>query len=146
MKRILLAGATVLAMSAAGSPAIAARTASISFDGLCDGMDITVDRRNHTAMATGNGCDEGANFGIGTMGKLKVRGKSLTLAVNLSGKGGGAYQYVYVIDYPFVTGASWSNFYTTDGHTMSRVSNGTYTVGGTASRKTTGVKSSTDLH
>jgi hypothetical protein len=143
MKRILLPGAAALALLCAGNAAMA-KTVSISFDGLCDGMDIAVNRDNRTALETGNGCDEGANFGAGTIGRIKSRGNAITFGVNLSPKGGGAYQYIYVIDYPFVTGASWSNFFTTDGKTVSKLSTGTYTVGGAARRKTDGLKSSTD--
>jgi len=145
MKRLLLPAAAALAMLCAGDAAMA-KTVSISFDGLCDGMDIAVNKTSRTALSLGNGCDEGANFGIGTMDRIKDRGHTITLAVNLSGKGGGAYQYVYVIDYPFVTGGSWSNFYTTDGVTMSRITTGTYTVGGDPRRKANGLRSSTDLH
>lgn len=144
MKRTLLPGAIMLAMLCA-SGAASAKSVSISFDGLCDGMDIAVNKTNQTALSLGNGCDLGANFGIGTIGKIKDRGHTITLAVNLSGKGGSAYQYVYVVDYPFVTGGSWSNFYTTDGITMSRISTGTYTVSDGAAHKSDGLKSSTDL-
>jgi len=143
VKNILLSGAAALAMLCASGAAIA-DTVSISFDQLCDGMDITVNKVNRTALSLGNGCDVGANFGIGTMSRIRDRGHTVTLAVNLSGKGGGAYQYVYVIDYPFVTGGSWSNFYTTDGVTMSRITTGTYTVSDGAAKKSDGLKSSTD--
>jgi hypothetical protein len=145
MKTLLLPGAVALAMLCAGDSATA-KSASISFDGLCDGMDMTVNTDNRTALETGNGCDEGANFGAGTIGKIKGRGNAITFGVNLSPKGGGAYQYIYVIDYPFVTGGSWSNFYTTDGKTVSKLSTGTYTVGSTALRKADGLRSSTALH
>ncbi|HWA03103.1 MAG TPA: hypothetical protein VG819_06180 [Rhizomicrobium sp.] len=130
MNKLLLPAAAAAAVVL--STAAYAKTASISFDGLCDGMDISVDKTNQTALETGNGCDEGAHFGAATVGKIKDRGKVLTFGVNLSGKGGGAYQYIYVIDYPFVTGGSWSNFYTTDGKTLSRINSGTYTVGAPA--------------
>ncbi|HVU21805.1 MAG TPA: hypothetical protein VHE09_13820 [Rhizomicrobium sp.] len=144
MKKVLLSCAVALSTWCASGLANAA-TVSISFDGLCDGMDISVNKENRTALETGNGCDLGANFGAGTIGKIKNRGKTITFAVNLSPKGGGAYQYVYVIDYPFVTGGSWSNFYTTDGKTTGRGGGGTYTVGDGANRNTKGLKSSTDL-
>ena len=145
MKRLLLPAAAALAMLCAGNAAMA-KTVSISFDGLCDGMDITVNKANRTALETGNGCDEGANFGAGTIGKIKGRGNAITFGVNLSPKGGAAYQYIYVIDYPFVTGGSWSNFFTTDGKTMSKLSTGTYTVGAAARHDAHGLESSTDLH
>lgn len=143
MKRLLLPAAAALAMLCAGGAAMA-DTVSISFDKLCDGMDIIVNTATRTALETGNGCDEGAHFGAGTIGRIKVRGNTLTFGVNLYGKGGGAYQYIYVIDYPLVTGASWSNFYTTDGKTLSRITTGTYTVG--AAPRRDGLKSSTALH
>jgi hypothetical protein len=143
-KRILLLGATVLAMSCAGSGAMAG-TVSISFNQLCDGMDISVDKGNQTALETGNGCDLGANFGAGTIGKIKARGKTITFAVNLSPKGGSAYQYVYVIDYPLVTGGRWTNFYTQDGKTVGKGGGGLYTVSNDP-RHQDGVKSSTGLH
>ncbi|HTK79463.1 MAG TPA: hypothetical protein VL286_03400 [Rhizomicrobium sp.] len=141
MKRILLLGTTALAMCAGSATA---KTTSISFDGLCDGMDIVVNKTDRTALETGNGCDEGAHFGAGTIGKIKVRGNTITFGVNLSAKGGGAYQYIYVISYPFVTGGTWSNFYTTDGKTMSRQFTGTYTVNGAARHETKGLRSSTN--
>ena len=142
MKRLLLPAAAALAMLCAGSAAMA-DTVSISFDKLCDGMDIQVNKVSRTALEAGNGCDVGVQFGAGTMGHIKGRGNTLTFGANISGKGGGAYQYIYVVDYPLVTGKSWSNFYTTDGKILSRVSTGTYTVG--AAPRRDGLKSSTAL-
>ena len=86
----------------------------------------------------------GVNFGAGTIAVIKGRGKVITFAVNLSGKGGSAYQYVYVIDYPLVTGGSWTNFYTTDGKTMGKMGGGTYTVSDGTPRKASSLKSSTE--
>jgi hypothetical protein len=143
MKRILLSGAAALATMCAASAAMA-NTVSISFDNLCDGMDIIVDKASGNALETGNGCDEGAHFGAGTIGRVKLRGHAITFGVNLYGKGGGAYQYIYVISYPFVTGGTWSNFSTTDGKTLSREFTGTYTISGTPSHETRGARSSTD--
>jgi hypothetical protein len=143
MRNFLLPASAALAMLCAGNAAMA-KTVSISFDKLCDGMDIIVDKTGRTALETGNGCDEGAHFGAGTIGKIKNRGNAITFGVNLYGKGGGAYQYIYVISYPFVTGGSWSNFYTTDGKTLSKDFTGTYTVNGGARHGTTGRPSSTD--
>jgi hypothetical protein len=142
MKRVLLPGMAALTICA-GSAAMA-KPVSISFDGLCDGMDIIVNKTDRTALETGNGCDEGAHFGAGTIGKIKIRGNTITFGVNLSAKGGGAYQYIYVISYPFVTGGTWSNFYTTDGKTLSKQFTGTYTVSGAAHHETRGLRSSTD--
>jgi hypothetical protein len=130
MKKLLLIGALAATL---WMPSAHAKTISISFDGLCDGLDIRVDTLNRTALETGNGCDEGAHFGAGTIGKIKNRGNAITFGVNLSGKGDTKDQYIYVVDYPLATGGAWSNFYTSDGKTMSRINSGTYTVtkGGT---------------
>jgi hypothetical protein len=146
MKHLLLASATVLAMACATSAAMAER-ASISFDNLCDGMDIIV-KRGHVALETGNGCDVGANFGAGTIGKIAGRGEVITFGVNLSAKGGEGYQYIYVVDYPFVTGGAWTNFFTQDGKTFGgRQGGGTYTViTGDKPHDRGGLKASTDLN
>src|SRR4051812_12791831 len=103
MKKLLLLSA--LAVTICASPACA-KTVSISFDGFCDGLDITVNTTNRTALETGNGCDEGAHFGAGTIGKIKNRGNAITFGVNLSGKGDTKDQYIYVVDYPLVTGGA----------------------------------------
>jgi hypothetical protein len=142
MKTALMISATALAICA-GSAA-AAKTVSISFDGFCDGLDIIVNKTDRTALETGNGCDEGAHFGAGTIGKIKGRGNAITFGVDLTPKGGGAYQYIFVVSYPLVTGATWSNFYTTDGKTLSKEFTGTYTVNGAGPHATRGLKSSTD--
>src|SRR5579862_1063917 len=123
MKKSFLISAAVVALAISAGSADAAKTVSISFDGLCDGMDIIVNPSNRTALEAGNGCDQGANFGAATIGKIKGHGNTITFGVNLHGKGVDTYQYIYVISYPFVTGASWYNFYTTDGKTLSRISN-----------------------
>jgi hypothetical protein len=142
MRTVILTGAAALAMCM-GNAALAG-TVSISFDNLCDGMDIITSTATNTALETGNGCDQGANFGAGTIGKIKHKGKVITFGVNLSAKGGEGYQYIYVISYPFVTGSTWSNFYTTDGKTLSRINFGTYTVSGPNAHPNKGSRSSSD--
>jgi len=140
MKRIFLPAAAALALCA--SPA-AAKSVSISFDGGCDGMDIVVPAHSHIALETGNGCDEGAHYGAGTIGKVKGFGDAITFGINLYGKGGGDYQYIFVISYPLVTGGTWKNFYTQNGKTYTPQFSGTYTVTGTPGHRNAAGKSST---
>lgn len=144
MNKMLVLSVAALAMCAGPAAMAKTKMVSISFDHACDGMDIILDTTAHTALETGNGCDQGAHFGAGTIGEIKGRGKVITFGVNLYGKGGGAYQYIFVISYPLVTGSTWSNFYTTDGKTLTRDFVGTYTVTGAAARTTGGVRSTTD--
>ena len=142
MKITLLATATALALCTAN--AAVAKTVSISFDGFCDGLDIIVNTTDRTALETGNGCDVGAHFGAGTIGRIKGRGNAITFGIDLTPKGGGAYQYIFVVSYPLVTGATWSEFYTTDGKTLQGQYTGTYTVIGPGAHVSRGLKSSTD--
>ena len=144
MKNLLLPAAAALALMCTGNAAMA-KSVSISFDGGCDGMDIIVETGTNIALETGNGCDEGAHFGAGTIGRVKGTGKAITFGINLYGKGGGAYQYIFVISYPLFTGGTWSNFYTQDGKTFVRQYSGTYTVNDGALHGTVGSRSSTDL-
>jgi hypothetical protein len=144
MKKVLLLSVAALAMCAGQAARAKTKMVSISFDKLCDGMDIIVNTDTRTALETGNGCDAGAHFGAGTIGKIKGRGDAITFGVNLNAKGGGAYQYIFVISYPLVSGSTWNNFYTQDGKTLSRDFVGTYTVTGSAAHKASGLRSSTD--
>ena len=142
MRTAFLMSAAALAICV-GSAA-AAKTVSISFDGFCDGLDIIVNKTDRTALEVGNGCDQGAHFGAGTIGKIKGRGNAITFGIDLTPKGGGAYQYIFVVSYPLVTGSTWSEFYTTDGKTLLGQYTGTYTVTSAATRATRGLGSSTD--
>lgn len=144
MKLCLTLGAAALAMCVTG-PAMAKKV-SISFDGFCDGLDIIVNKADRLALETGNGCDEGAHFGVGTIGKINHRGNAITFAVNLSPKGGEAYQYIFVVDYPLVTGGTFTTTFTQDGKTYSKEGVGTYTVNAPGARRdTTGLKSLIDM-
>jgi len=144
MKTVLAICVAALAICAGGAAAAATKTASISFDGFCDGLDIIVNTTDRTALETGNGCDVGAHFGAGTIGKIKGRGNAITFGIDLTPKGGGAYQYIFIVSYPIVTGSTWSEFYTTDGKTLLGQYTGTYTVIGAGAHVTRGLKSSTD--
>lgn len=146
MKNLLVCAAAAAAMVCAAQPAGAkTKSVSISFDGFCDGLDIVVNTADRTALETANGCDQGVGFGAGTIGKIKNRGNAITFGVNLSAKGGAAYQYIFIVDYPVVTGGKWSEFYTTDGKTLQGKFTGTYTVTGGAGHKARGLRSSTGL-
>ncbi|MBV9571482.1 MAG: hypothetical protein JO056_09605 [Alphaproteobacteria bacterium] len=134
MKAFLPLAAAALALCVASS-ATAKNKVSISFDGFCDGLDIILDKPGRLALETGNGCDEGAHFGLGTIGRINNRGNAITFAINLSPKGGEAYQYIFVVDYPLVTGGKFTTVFTQDGKTLSKEGGGTYTVNPPGARR-----------
>ncbi len=125
MRKLFLIAAAFLAGAAPAS----AKTVSISFDGFCDGMNITIDKTEQTAVEAANGCDKGTGYGAGTIGKIKnsffLEGRRLTLGVK---KGDSPNQYLYVLSYPLVTGGNWISYYTNDGKTLIQNDTGLYTV------------------
>jgi len=144
MSKLFLIAAALLA----GLAPATAKTVSISFDGFCDGMDITIDKDEQTAVESANGCSEGAGYGAGTIGKIRhsffLEGKRLTLGVNFSGKGD-TKQFLYVLSYPLMTGGNWISYYTSDGKTLIQNDTGLYTVTGTAQHAREGLRSSSEI-
>ncbi|MBV9569797.1 MAG: hypothetical protein JO056_00970 [Alphaproteobacteria bacterium] len=131
----------------AGAAPATAKTVSISFDGFCDGMDITIDKDQQTAVEAANGCSKGAGYGGGTIGRIKnsffLEGKRLTLGVR---KDGSQDQFVYVLSYPLVTGGNWISFYTSDGKTLIQNDTGLYTVTDKSHSPRKGLRSTSEIH
>jgi hypothetical protein len=142
MRKLLLTAAALLALAVPAS----AKTVSISFDGFCDGMKITIDKTEQTAVESANGCDKGMGYGAGTIGKIKnsffLEGKRLTLGVR---KDGSPNQFLYVLSYPLVTGGNWISYYTTDGKTLIQNDTGLYTVTNTPMQTRAGLRSSSEI-
>jgi hypothetical protein len=97
-----------------------AATASITFDGHCDGLKIYLGSKPYmTAQITG--CESG----IAT-GWLSKQGHILTFGEAPSGFPGD--QTFVVLDFPLVTGGTYHFFWTTNGKTVAGSDSGTYTV------------------
>jgi hypothetical protein len=76
MKTSLYACAAILAGSAFSAQA---GTLNITFDGFCDGVDVTIGA-NGVAHGTETGCESGP--AVGTKGTVKSQGPSYTLNLN----------------------------------------------------------------
>ena len=68
-----------------------------------------------------------AFVGIGDIGKVKGIGRVATIA-GTSGLLGASTKVLTVLDYPFVSGGTYSAYYTSDGKNLTYVGTGTYTV------------------
>jgi hypothetical protein len=115
---------------AGASNAAGTKTTDISFDGFCDGMQVTVFSW-HQAGTAHTGCETGV-VGAGMEGKVKGAswsGKTLTIGENPNFSG---EIYLWNIQYPIVSGAGWSLYSTTDGVNFGFINSGTYTVTGAA--------------
>ncbi|MBV8977018.1 MAG: hypothetical protein JO261_09710 [Alphaproteobacteria bacterium] len=127
MKRVVSMLALLLMTSAAEA------ATHITFDGFCDGMRISGDGLHFVTVQTG-ACLQGtlvmgAGYKIGS----KKKGGNLVLGVNwesFDGHPAGSEQYSYIIQYPFVTGGTWEEIFTTNGTSSTVLNSGTYTVSG----------------
>jgi len=101
--------AIVAAMLTLATPVWAkAQHASVTFDGLCGGADLTIAHGIVAGKMTG--CNP--NVATGTVGSVKTFGPALTVNTYSND----AQQWViYVLQYPLVTGGRMCTFSTLDG-------------------------------
>jgi hypothetical protein len=99
----------------------------IQLDGHCDALVINIYPGHQATMD--QVCQGYTGIGVGMAGKVTgVDPKDLTIGVNYFDAPPGTV-YLYNVQYPLVTGNSWSIFSTTDGVNFTPVDSGTYTVG-----------------
>jgi hypothetical protein len=99
----------------------------IQLDGHCDTLVIVFFPRPRQATMDQE-CQVVTGVGVGMAGRVTgVDPKDLTFGVNYFDAPPGTV-YLYNVQYPLVTGNSWSIFSTTDGVNFSPVDSGTYTV------------------
>lgn len=123
MKRILfLAAAVVIATT--GAAAAKSKSYVIALGGkFCVTANVNVKGIAITANEN-DSCQ--TYIGEGFVGKLKGQGTVATIG-GLSNKYA-ATEITIVLQYPFVTGGSYTVYDTTDGMTMNELGSGTYTV------------------
>lgn len=128
MKKILGVAAAALLLSA-GAASAAATKITISLLG--QSCTLSVYKLGDSTNAVGkvllaansSGC---GYIGTGDIGKVKTLGTKATLGGTSSYLPG--YTLLTVFDYPFVSGGSYSAYYTTDGKALNFINKGTYTV------------------
>ncbi|MBV9992593.1 MAG: hypothetical protein JOZ72_15040 [Alphaproteobacteria bacterium] len=137
MKTTLLCAASLALMTGAAS---AASQTVIQLDGFCDTYTITHDGANVGMSSTQQDCDPG--IGSGYIGKVKAHGKYADLGSILNGDPGS--HWVIGLQWPLVTGGSFTFGFTTDGINIGNdILTGTYSVVGTAAQGPRGTKSAT---
>jgi hypothetical protein len=137
MKKLILCSAIALAVSAGGAFA-KSQTTVIRLDAHCDVYSITVDGENIGLSENNPVCDVG--IGSGYIGTLKKRGQYAIVGAIFNNDA--TAHIVIGLQYPLVTGGSYTVGYTLDGvHIHNHRASGTYTVSGTASRGPQGTKS-----
>jgi hypothetical protein len=111
----------------AGASDLPPKYGHILLDGHCDDLQFYFAPSHQARMI--QGCpDVQTGVGVGMTGRVTgVYPKDITLGVLYYDAPPGTV-YLYNVQYPLVTGNSWSIFSTTDGVNFSPVDSGTYTV------------------
>ncbi len=140
MRTALILGLAAL-LATTGSALAKTKTTVISLNGQCDVLTAHVNK--NLVYGTDSAQCNGA-YGGGIIGKVKGFGNAAIIGAQTSLAPGS--QFVFELQYPFVTGGSWAYFVTNDGQSMTELSHGTYTVEGTPVHGPRGTKSVFALH
>jgi hypothetical protein len=107
-----------------------AATVSISFNGFCNGLDITKVKGVSLLSTVENGCAAGFGSGVGALGHIHgYEGQSYVIGENYD-DGDGAYggtEY-WVISVPIVTGGTYQGWKHKSGSKLMMFGSGHYTV------------------
>lgn len=116
--------ATAMAGTAQG------RTVSITFDGFCNGLNITTSQHNPLVKSVENGCANGAGGGVGVLGKIDgYSGRHYAIGENYD-DGAGHYigEEFWIVSAPVVTGGTYELWrHKTDGRLV-KLGAGTYSI------------------
>lgn len=124
---LLVASALLLFLGQADA---GTKTVTISLDGLCDLITVSVQNKDLAAALETDSDGRCETFiGEGRIAKTKNPDR----VADISGNFNSNPSEVFTLDiqYPFVTGGTWQMYETTDGIHMQVMMNGTYTVSGT---------------
>jgi hypothetical protein len=138
MNKLIAIGLVVLLGSASAAGA-KTKIYTLSFDGLCDTMTLTLNKATATygsfhlaGCPAGNRMAPASNPipGVGIVVKRPpgTSARYMMLGETVPDDLGAPVGYMYVIDYPFVTGGAWLVYSTQDGKAVGELGSGTYTV------------------
>jgi hypothetical protein len=129
MKSLAIVAAAAIVIGMSGTAMARTKTTQIQLDGECDAITINVTDKVSVTGNEGDACSK--LFGAGFVAKVRGADTMQIVAGAQTPMAPGA-QFVFVAQYPLVTGGSWALYVTTDGQTMSLNNSGTYTVVGAA--------------
>lgn len=116
----------VTAILLAGTAGAIAKPTVISLNGNCDVLTIAKDKPLKTALLATDDPDCVSLHGAGFIGRIQKIGNSAI--IGMQGPAFAGRQFVFRIDYPFVTGGSWVLYSSDDGVHLSALAGDTYTV------------------
>ncbi len=139
MHKVLAIAAAALLVLAA--PAVSKpKTAKITLDGLCDTITLVEHPGTNTfgshhlarcAVGAARLPQHNAIPGIGVVVNrtgAAAESRSIVIGETMSDDLGAQAGYMYVLDFPFVTGGKWVAYATFNGTAVSEFASGTYTV------------------
>ena len=129
MKSAAIAAGAAILIAMGGTAMAKTKTTQIQLDGECDQITVNVTDKVSVTGNEGGTCSK--LFGAGFVAKVKNADTMQIVAGAQSPMAPGA-QFVFVAQYPLVTGGTWALYVTSDGQTMSLNNSGTYTVIGAA--------------
>lgn len=142
MKKLLvaLAAAAIVAVPASGAMA---KSVHVTLDGFCDSFTITTSNGVSSIADDPSTCTTW--YGVGTQGKLKLDGKTVSYGMITPGEPSTSYYVTF--SYPYVTGGTFKMYITNDGLNGDGflALTDTYTVGGTPNHGEKGSKSASSL-
>ena len=139
MKKVILCSVAAFMLSAGGAFANS-KTVVITLDTFCDTFTITSDGPNVGLSSTNPDCDPG--IGSGYIGRVHGHGRYADLGSILNGSA--SEHWVIGLQYPLVTGGTFTFGFTTDGINIGNdILTGTYSVSGTATQGPRGSKPAT---
>lgn len=131
-----IAVAAVATIALCGVASARSKVTTISIDGFCDELTVTVNKTTAAAISVPDACE--SILGGGVIGKVKGVGQSANAGVIIGGDG--TTLYVAQLSYPFTTGGTITLYYTPDGTNLNLLYTTTYTVEGTPSHGIRGTR------
>lgn len=129
MKSLAIVAAAAIVIGMSGTAMAKTKTTQIQLDGECDAITVNVTDKVSVTGNEGDACSK--LFGAGFVAKVRGADTMQIVAGAQTPMAPGA-QFVFVAQYPLVTGGTWALYVTSDGQTMSLNNSGTYTVIGAA--------------
>ena len=141
MKKIALLAAAALMSMCGGAMASSSGSITVQLSDYCDEYTLTWNGAYYAIYGVNSDCDPG--IGGGTQGKVKKVGDLVTTGMILNGTA--SEEYVWTFTAPLKKGGTASLYYTTDGQTLTYLTDSPYTVVTGAGRKNANLPAATKV-